>query len=45
MMGFGNDEESKSMRAFFDRGNAYTLQRLQKRFAPVPAPAPAPDAK
>jgi uncharacterized protein YndB with AHSA1/START domain len=32
-MGFGNDEESKKMREFFNRGNAFTLQRLQKRFA------------
>ena len=32
-LGFSNDEESKKMRAFFDRGNASTLQRLQKRFA------------
>jgi uncharacterized protein YndB with AHSA1/START domain len=33
-LGFGNDDESKKMRAFFDRGNAFTLQRLQRRFAP-----------
>src|SRR5713226_329088 len=33
-LGFGSDEESKKMRQFFDRGNALTLQRLQKRFAP-----------
>jgi uncharacterized protein YndB with AHSA1/START domain len=32
-LGFGNDEESKKMRQFFERGNALTLQRLQKRFA------------
>lgn len=32
-MGFGDDEESKKMREFFNRGNAYTLQLLQKRFA------------
>jgi uncharacterized protein YndB with AHSA1/START domain len=31
-LGFGNDEESKRMREFFNRGNAFTLQRLQKRF-------------
>ncbi len=31
---FGNDDESKKMRDFFNRDNAYTLQRLQKRFAP-----------
>jgi uncharacterized protein YndB with AHSA1/START domain len=33
-LGFGSDEESKAMRAFFDRGNAYTLRKLQERFAP-----------
>ncbi len=33
-MGFGNDDESKKMREFFNRGNAFTLQRLQNRFAP-----------
>jgi uncharacterized protein YndB with AHSA1/START domain len=32
-MGFGKDDESKKMRAFFNRGNAFTLQLLQKRFA------------
>ena len=32
-MGFGNDDESRKMREFFDRGNAYTLKQLQKRFA------------
>jgi hypothetical protein len=33
-LGFGEDEESKKMRAFFDRGNAFTLKKLQERFAP-----------
>ena len=33
-MGFGNDDESKKMREFFNRGNAFTLQKLQERFAP-----------
>lgn len=33
-LGFGSDEESAKMRAFFDRGNAYTLKQLQERFAP-----------
>lgn len=33
-LGFGADEESRKMRAFFDRGNAYTLRKLQERFAP-----------
>jgi uncharacterized protein YndB with AHSA1/START domain len=32
-MGFGNDDESKKMREFFNRGNAFTLQLLQKRYA------------
>jgi uncharacterized protein YndB with AHSA1/START domain len=33
-LGFGDDEDSKKMRAFFDRGNAFTLKKLQERFAP-----------
>ncbi len=33
-LGFGDDEESKKMRAFFDRGNAFTLKKLQERFVP-----------
>jgi uncharacterized protein YndB with AHSA1/START domain len=32
-LGFGDDEESKKMRAFFDRGNAFTMKKLQERFA------------
>jgi uncharacterized protein YndB with AHSA1/START domain len=32
-LGFGNDEESRKMREFFNRGNAVTLERLQRRFA------------
>ncbi len=32
-LGFGDDEESRKMREFFNRGNAITLERLQKRFA------------
>lgn len=32
-LGFGPDEESQKMRAFFDKGNAQTLGQLQKRFA------------
>jgi uncharacterized protein YndB with AHSA1/START domain len=31
-MGFGSDDESQKMKAFFDQGNAYTLAQLQKRF-------------
>ncbi|MET0647457.1 MAG: SRPBCC domain-containing protein [Pyrinomonadaceae bacterium] len=36
-LGFGDDEESKKMRAFFERGNAFTLKKLQERFAPKPS--------
>ena len=32
-MGFGKDDESKKMREFFNRGNAFTLKQLQKRFS------------
>lgn len=32
-LGIGASEESEKMRAFFDRGNAWTLQKLQERFA------------
>ncbi len=32
-LGFGDDEESKEMREFFDRGNAQTLRQLQSHFA------------
>ena len=32
-LGFGTDDESKKMREFFKRGNAVTLEGLQKRFA------------
>ena len=35
-LGFGGDDESKKMREFFDRGNEYTLQELQKHFAAKP---------
>lgn len=31
-MGYGTDEESQKLRAFFERGNALTLQALQKKF-------------
>lgn len=33
-MGFGSDEESQKMKEFFEKGNAYTLAQLQKRFQP-----------
>ena len=32
-LGWGADEASQRVRAFFDRGNAYTLKKLQERFA------------
>jgi uncharacterized protein YndB with AHSA1/START domain len=32
-LGFGSDPESTRMREFFQRGNALTLDALQKRFA------------
>lgn len=32
-LGYGNDEESKAMRAFFERGNQQTIESLQKHFA------------
>ena len=35
-LGFSDDDESRKMREFFNRGNAITLERLQKRFAPKP---------
>jgi uncharacterized protein YndB with AHSA1/START domain len=31
--GYGDDEESRKLRAFFDKGNAYTLKKLQEKFA------------
>lgn len=32
-LGYGNDEESKKLRKHFEWGNAYTLKKLQERFA------------
>lgn len=32
-LGFGPDAESQKMRAFFDRGNATTLEQLRRHFA------------
>ncbi len=31
-MGFGDNEESRKLRAFFDNGNSYTLKKLQEKF-------------
>ena len=35
-LGFEADEESQKMRAFFNQGNATTLNQLQRHFARVP---------
>jgi uncharacterized protein YndB with AHSA1/START domain len=32
-LGYGDDEESKKLRAFFEYGNAYTLKKLQEKFS------------
>jgi uncharacterized protein YndB with AHSA1/START domain len=31
--GYSDDEESRKLRSFFEKGNAYTLQKLQEKFA------------
>jgi len=31
-LGYGTDEESRAMRAFFERGNQQTIESLQKHF-------------
>ena len=31
--GYGDDEESRKLRTFFDKGNSYTLKKLQEKFA------------
>ena len=31
--GYGTDEESRKLRNFFDKGNAYTIKKLQEKFA------------
>jgi hypothetical protein len=31
-LGFTENEESQQMKQFFERGNAYTLDQLKKRF-------------
>ncbi len=31
--GYGDDEESQKLRSFFDKGNSFTLQKLQEKFA------------
>jgi uncharacterized protein YndB with AHSA1/START domain len=32
-LGYGSDDESQKLRAFFEKGNAYTLKKLQEHFA------------
>jgi uncharacterized protein YndB with AHSA1/START domain len=32
-LGYGDDEESQKLRGFFDKGNAYTIKKLQEKFA------------
>lgn len=32
-LGYGSDDEAKKMRAFFEKGNSYTLKKLQEHFA------------
>ena len=31
-LGYGTDEESKKLRAFFEKGNAFTLKKMQEHF-------------
>ena len=31
-LGYGDDEQSRKTRAFFDKGNAFTLKKLQEHF-------------
>ena len=33
-LGFGDDDPSQRMRAFFEKGNATTLHKLQEKFRP-----------
>lgn len=37
-VGYGDDEDSRKLRNFFDKGNAYTLKKLQEKFAGGPKP-------
>jgi uncharacterized protein YndB with AHSA1/START domain len=32
-LGFGSDEEAKNLRAFFERGNDFTVKKVQEHFA------------
>lgn len=45
-LGYGTDEEAMQMRAFFDMGNAWTIRKLQEKFAaPAETPQEQPAAK
>jgi uncharacterized protein YndB with AHSA1/START domain len=37
--GYGDDEESNKLRGFFEKGNAYTLKKLQEKFGAKDAKA------
>jgi uncharacterized protein YndB with AHSA1/START domain len=37
MLGYDASDESQKLRAFFERGNAYSLERLQRSFEPADA--------
>jgi uncharacterized protein YndB with AHSA1/START domain len=39
-LGYGDDEESQKLRAFFDKGNSYTINKLQEKFAKKPVKPP-----
>ncbi len=36
-LGYGDDDESQKLRGFFEKGNAYTIKKLQEKFAVRPA--------
>jgi uncharacterized protein YndB with AHSA1/START domain len=40
-LGYGGDEESKKLKAFFDQGNSYTVKKLQEKFAAAQERKPA----
>jgi uncharacterized protein YndB with AHSA1/START domain len=37
--GYGDDDESRKLRSFFEKGNSYTLQKLQEKFTAKDAKA------
>jgi uncharacterized protein YndB with AHSA1/START domain len=40
-LGFGDDDESKAMASFFEKGNGWTLEKLQARFGGEEPAGPA----